>query len=98
MVLLAGAWLMIRGFVAMLRDDIGFNPHNALSFRPQQPNKKDPHAAAFNRPNRAWMDEHVLLEDGNQKQLDQPLQPALIPLTLFQLTCSSMVALTAQSD
>src|SRR5262245_874823 len=32
MVLLIGAGLMIRSFVAMMRDDMGFNPHGALSF------------------------------------------------------------------
>ncbi|MGH9754452.1 MAG: ADOP family duplicated permease [Blastocatellia bacterium] len=32
LVLLVGAGLMIRSFVAMLRDDIGFNPHSVLSF------------------------------------------------------------------
>ncbi len=30
LVLLIGAGLMIRSFVAMMSDDIGFNPHNAL--------------------------------------------------------------------
>jgi putative ABC transport system permease protein len=30
LVLLIGAGLMIRSFVAMLNDDLGFNPHNAL--------------------------------------------------------------------
>ncbi|MBO0725244.1 MAG: ABC transporter permease [Blastocatellia bacterium] len=33
LVLLIGAGLMIRSFVAMMRDDMGFNPRNALSFR-----------------------------------------------------------------
>ncbi|HKQ74496.1 MAG TPA: ABC transporter permease, partial [Blastocatellia bacterium] len=33
LVLLIGAGLMIRSFVAMMRDEIGFNPHSALSFR-----------------------------------------------------------------
>jgi len=33
LVLLVGAGLMIRSFVAMLRDDIGFNPHSVLSFQ-----------------------------------------------------------------
>ncbi|MGH9937816.1 MAG: ABC transporter permease, partial [Blastocatellia bacterium] len=33
LVLLIGAGLMIRSFVAMLRDDVGFNPHNVLSFQ-----------------------------------------------------------------
>jgi putative ABC transport system permease protein len=33
LVLLIGAGLMIRSFVAMLRDDIGFNPHSVLTFR-----------------------------------------------------------------
>jgi putative ABC transport system permease protein len=32
LVLLIGAGLMIRSFVAMMRDDMGFNPHGALSF------------------------------------------------------------------
>jgi putative ABC transport system permease protein len=32
LVLLLGAGLMIRSFVAMLRDDTGFNPHSVLSF------------------------------------------------------------------
>jgi putative ABC transport system permease protein len=33
LVLLVGAGLMIRSFVAMLRDDIGFNPQSVLSFQ-----------------------------------------------------------------
>jgi putative ABC transport system permease protein len=33
LVLLIGAGLMIHSFVAMLRDDIGFNPQSVLSFR-----------------------------------------------------------------
>lgn len=33
LVLLVGAGLMIRSFVAMLRDDVGFNPQSALSFQ-----------------------------------------------------------------
>jgi putative ABC transport system permease protein len=33
LVLLIGAGLMIRSFVAMLRNDPGFNPHSALSFQ-----------------------------------------------------------------
>jgi putative ABC transport system permease protein len=33
LVLLIGAGLMIRSFVAMLRDDVGFNPQGALSFQ-----------------------------------------------------------------
>ena len=33
LVLLIGAGLMIRSFVAMMRDDMGFNPHSVLSFR-----------------------------------------------------------------
>jgi putative ABC transport system permease protein len=33
LVLLVGAGLMIRSFMAMLRDDTGFNPHNVLSFQ-----------------------------------------------------------------
>src|SRR5262249_1513445 len=33
LVLLIGAGLTIRSFVAMLRDDPGFNPHSVLSFR-----------------------------------------------------------------
>ncbi len=32
LVLLIGAGLMVRSFTAMLRDDIGFNPQNLLSF------------------------------------------------------------------
>src|SRR5262249_21902116 len=32
LVLLVGAGLMVRSFVAMLRDDIGFNPQGVLSF------------------------------------------------------------------
>src|SRR5215510_53523 len=33
LVLLIGAGLMIRSFVAMLRDDIGFNPQSVMSFQ-----------------------------------------------------------------
>jgi putative ABC transport system permease protein len=33
LVLLIGAGLMIRSLVAMLRDDVGFNPHSVLSFQ-----------------------------------------------------------------
>jgi len=33
LVLLIGAGLMIRSFVAMMRDDMGFDPHSVLSFR-----------------------------------------------------------------
>jgi len=33
LVLLIGAGLMIHSFVAMMRDDMGFNPQSALSFR-----------------------------------------------------------------
>src|SRR5262249_22406896 len=33
LVLLVGAGLMLRSFVAMAREDIGFNPHNALGFQ-----------------------------------------------------------------
>jgi putative ABC transport system permease protein len=33
LVLLVGAGLMIRSFVAMLRDDVGFNPQSVLSFQ-----------------------------------------------------------------
>ena len=33
LVLLIGAGLMIRSFVAMLRDDVGFNPQSVLSFQ-----------------------------------------------------------------
>src|SRR5262249_16522429 len=33
LVLLAGAGLMLRSFAAMAREDIGFNPHNALGFQ-----------------------------------------------------------------
>jgi putative ABC transport system permease protein len=40
LVLLVGAGLMVRSFVAMLRDDIGFNPHSALSFRLSLPEEK----------------------------------------------------------
>jgi GNAT superfamily N-acetyltransferase len=38
---------------------------------------KDPHAAAFNRLNRAWLEEHALLEDGDRKQLEQPRESIL---------------------
>src|SRR5262245_10224483 len=38
---------------------------------------KDPHAAAFNQLNRAWLDEHALLEDGDRKQLEQPRESIL---------------------
>ena len=37
LVLLIGAGLMIRSFVAMMRDDMGFNPHSVLSFRLSPP-------------------------------------------------------------
>jgi putative ABC transport system permease protein len=40
LVLLIGAGLMVRSFVAMLRDDIGFNPHSALSFQLSLPEEK----------------------------------------------------------
>ena len=33
---------------------------------------KDPHAAAFNRLNRVWLEEHALLEDDDRKELEQP--------------------------
>jgi len=42
LVLLIGAGLMIRSFVAMLRDDIGFNPHNVLGFYISLSDKKYP--------------------------------------------------------
>jgi GNAT superfamily N-acetyltransferase len=38
---------------------------------------EDPHAAAFNRLNRAWLEEHALLEDGDRKQLEQPRESIL---------------------
>jgi GNAT superfamily N-acetyltransferase len=38
---------------------------------------KDPHSAAFNRLNRAWLEEHALLEDGDRKQLEQPRESIL---------------------
>jgi putative acetyltransferase len=38
---------------------------------------KDPHAAAFNRLNRAWLEEHALLEEGDRKQLEQPRESIL---------------------
>jgi hypothetical protein len=38
---------------------------------------KDTHAAAFNRLNRAWMEENALLEDGDRKQLEQPRESIL---------------------
>jgi putative acetyltransferase len=38
---------------------------------------KDHHAAAFNRLNRAWLEEHALLEDGDRKQLEQPREAIL---------------------
>src|SRR5262247_4874330 len=38
---------------------------------------KDRHAAAFNRLNRAWLEEHSLLEDGDRKQLEQPRESIL---------------------
>src|SRR5262249_48552273 len=38
---------------------------------------KEPHAAAFNRLNRAWLEEHALLEDGDRKQLEQPRESIL---------------------
>jgi putative ABC transport system permease protein len=40
LVLLIGAGLMIRSFVAMMRDDIGFNPHSVLSFHVWPPEKR----------------------------------------------------------
>jgi putative ABC transport system permease protein len=40
LVLLIGAGLMIQSFVAMLRDDMGFNPHSMLSFRIWLPEEK----------------------------------------------------------
>jgi putative ABC transport system permease protein len=40
LVLLIGAGLMIRSFVGMLGDDIGFNPHSVLSFRLWLPEEK----------------------------------------------------------
>jgi putative ABC transport system permease protein len=42
LVLLIGAGLMIRSFVAMLRDDIGFNPNQVLSFQIGLPEEKYP--------------------------------------------------------
>src|SRR5262245_42186397 len=38
---------------------------------------KDTHAAAFNRLNRAWLEENALLEDGDRKQLEQPRESIL---------------------
>ncbi len=38
---------------------------------------EDAHAAAFNRLNRAWLEEHTLLEDGDRKQLEQPRESIL---------------------
>jgi len=40
LVLLIGAGLMIRSFVAMLRDDVGFNPQSVLSFQLSLSGKK----------------------------------------------------------
>jgi putative ABC transport system permease protein len=40
LVLLIGAGLMVRSFVAMLRDDVGFNPHSVLSFQLDLPEEK----------------------------------------------------------
>jgi putative ABC transport system permease protein len=40
LVLLVGAGLMIRSFVAMLRDDVGFNPQSALGFELLLPEEK----------------------------------------------------------
>jgi putative ABC transport system permease protein len=40
LVLLIGAGLMIRSFVAMMRDDMGFNPRGALSFTLWLPEKR----------------------------------------------------------
>jgi putative acetyltransferase len=37
----------------------------------------DDHAAAFNRLNRAWLEEHALLEDGDRKQLEHPRESIL---------------------
>jgi GNAT superfamily N-acetyltransferase len=38
---------------------------------------KDSHAAAFNRLNRAWLEGHMLLEDGDRKQLERPRESIL---------------------
>jgi predicted N-acetyltransferase YhbS len=38
---------------------------------------EDHHAAAFSRLNRAWLEEHSLLEDGDRKQLEQPRESIL---------------------
>ena len=38
---------------------------------------KDAHAAAFNRLNRAWLEENALLEDSDRKQLEQPRESIL---------------------
>src|SRR5262247_2052739 len=38
---------------------------------------KDTHAAAFNRLNRAWLEENALLEDGDRKQLEHPRESIL---------------------
>jgi putative ABC transport system permease protein len=40
LVLLIGAGLMVRSFVAMLRDDMGFNPHSVLSLQLELPEDK----------------------------------------------------------
>jgi putative ABC transport system permease protein len=40
LVLLIGAGLMIRSFVAMLRDDVGFNPQSVLSFQLTLPEER----------------------------------------------------------
>jgi len=42
LVLLIGAGLMLRSFVVMAREDIGFNPRNALGFRIGLPDEKYP--------------------------------------------------------
>ncbi|MGH9939628.1 MAG: FtsX-like permease family protein, partial [Blastocatellia bacterium] len=42
LVLLIGAGLMLRSFVAMAREEIGFNPRNALGFRIGLPDEKYP--------------------------------------------------------
>ncbi len=42
LVLLIGAGLMLRSFVVMMRDDIGFDPYNALGFQIGLPEEKYP--------------------------------------------------------
>jgi GNAT superfamily N-acetyltransferase len=37
----------------------------------------DAHATAFNQLNRAWLEKHALLEDGDRKQLEHPRESIL---------------------